>query len=401
MRSIPRQARSGWMSSKTSGPTTPRRSSATSRPRTSNRKVVDGAEAYTDEFQAEYGRFPKTLIFAANDLPQRSHADQIVELAKDVFGQGEGFVAKITGRVDRPLQKIRKFRNRPEPQDRRHGRPADHGRRHPRPRVPRVPSSCAVAHPVRADARPRHAQVPDLVPDKTHFTVFDCFDGTLLEYFRNTTGMTVEPPEGDGKTIEEIVDDIWQNRDRDYNISRLVKRLQRIDKDMSGEARELFSRFIPGGDVGGFAEGLRASLQGRFRRHDGNAPRPRLPRLCIEYPRARQPFIVAARVTDTVESEWLIKAGFGKEYKPADYLGALRRVRPAHEDEIQALRILLDRPQRMGRRRPPSATRCPDPGARALHRREPAARLPGHPSQGTHRHHLDGEAGSARRRRRC
>ncbi len=23
-------------------------------------------------------------------------------------------------------------------------------------------------------------------PDKSHFVVFDCFDGTLLEYFRNT-----------------------------------------------------------------------------------------------------------------------------------------------------------------------------------------------------------------------
>ena len=31
-------------------------------------------------------------------------------------------------------------------------------------------------------------------PDKSHFVVFDCFDGTLLEYFRTATGMTIEPP---------------------------------------------------------------------------------------------------------------------------------------------------------------------------------------------------------------
>ena len=49
---------------------------------------------------------------------------------------------------------------------------------------------------------------------------------TLLEYFRKTTGMTVEPPEGDGKSITQIIEEIWQNRDRAYNTRRLVKRLQ-------------------------------------------------------------------------------------------------------------------------------------------------------------------------------
>ncbi|MCY0683040.1 helicase-related protein, partial [Klebsiella pneumoniae] len=27
-------------------------------------------------------------------------------------------------------------------------------------------------------------------PDKSHFVVFDCLDGTLLEYFKNCTGVT-------------------------------------------------------------------------------------------------------------------------------------------------------------------------------------------------------------------
>ncbi|SHW33227.1 helicase, type I site-specific restriction-modification system restriction subunit [Mycobacteroides abscessus subsp. abscessus] len=76
--------------------------------------------------------------------------------------------------------------------------------------------------------------------------------------------MTVEPPEGDSKTIAQIVEEIWQNRDRDYNTKRLVKRLQRIDKNMSGEARELFARFIPDGDIGHFAEGLPTKLRGDF-----------------------------------------------------------------------------------------------------------------------------------------
>ncbi|RIT06957.1 restriction endonuclease subunit R, partial [Mycobacteroides abscessus] len=50
----------------------------------SNRKVLAEVKKYADAHEAETGRFPKTLIFAANDLPHVSHADQLVELAKDV-----------------------------------------------------------------------------------------------------------------------------------------------------------------------------------------------------------------------------------------------------------------------------------------------------------------------------
>jgi type I restriction enzyme R subunit len=66
--------------------------------------------------------------------------------------------------------------------------------------------------------------------------------------------MTVEPPEGDGKSAEQIIEEIWDNKDRDYNIRRLVRRLQRIDKNMSGHARDLFARFVAEGDVARFAE---------------------------------------------------------------------------------------------------------------------------------------------------
>ena len=46
----------------------------------------------------------KTLVFGANEMPHTSHADQLVNTAGDVFGRGDAFVGKITGRVDRPLQ---------------------------------------------------------------------------------------------------------------------------------------------------------------------------------------------------------------------------------------------------------------------------------------------------------
>ncbi len=81
----------------------------------SNRKIIEELKKYALEHEQRYGRFPKTLIFAVNDLPHTSHADQLVDICRDVFGRGDAFVQKITGRVDRPLQRIREFRNRPDP----------------------------------------------------------------------------------------------------------------------------------------------------------------------------------------------------------------------------------------------------------------------------------------------
>ena len=131
-------------------------------------------------------------------------------------------------------------------------------------------------------------------PDKSHFTVFDCFDGTLLEYFRNATGITAEPPEDAGTTIAQIIEDIWQNRDRDYNIRCLVKRLQRIDKEMSGEARELFAALHPRRRPRPVRRGAAGDASRRLRRHDEAPARRRTSRSCSSTTRGRSAtFIVA------------------------------------------------------------------------------------------------------------
>ena len=51
-----------------------------------------------DEHEEQYGRFPKTLIFAANDLPHTSHADRARRYRPSTsLAAGESFVRKITG----------------------------------------------------------------------------------------------------------------------------------------------------------------------------------------------------------------------------------------------------------------------------------------------------------------
>jgi type I restriction enzyme R subunit len=313
----------------------------------SNRKILEELKAYADKHEQEFGRFPKTLIFAANDLPHTSHADQLVDLARDIFGRGDSFVAKITGRVDRPLQCIREFRNRPNP-----GIVVTVDLLTTGVDIPDL-EYIVFLRPVKSrilfeQMLGRGTRKGERHTDKPNFTVFDCFDGTLLEYFRKSTGMTVEQPEGDGKRITEIIDEIWQSRDRDYNVRRLVKRLRRIDKQMTGEARELFARFIAEGDMGRFAEDLPGMLRGDFRSTMSLLRDPDFQKLLIDYPRAQRLFIVAPGVSDVVSSEWLIKGGTGQEYKPSEYLEAFAQFIHDHQEEVRAVSILLSRPQEWG-----------------------------------------------------
>src|SRR2546422_5055803 len=229
----------------------------------SNRKILEEIKKYALEHEQRCGRFPKTLVFAVNDLPHTSHADQLVDLARDIFGRGDSFVQKITGRVDRPLQRIREFRNRATP-----GLVVTVDMLSTGVDIPDL-EGIVFLRPVKSrilfeQMLGRGTRKGEHFPDKSHFVVFDCFDGTLFEYFRQATAITAEPPRRESRTIIEIIDDIWQNRDHDYNIRCLVKRLQRINKEMSGDARTLFATYIPNGDLGAFAAALPQRLREDF-----------------------------------------------------------------------------------------------------------------------------------------
>lgn len=310
----------------------------------SNKKILAEIKRYALAHQEQYGRFPKTLIFAVNDLPHTSHADSLVDIARDVFGQGDAFVRKITGRVDRPLQRIREFRNRAEP--------------HVVVSVDMLTTGVDIPdleyivflRPVKSrilfeQMLGRGTRKGEKYPDKSHFTVFDCFDGTLLEYFRKATAITAEPPDKETRTIKQIIDDIWGNRDRDYNIRCLVRRLQRVEKEMSGEAREMFDAYIPDGDMGTYAKTLPAKLHSNFTQTMSLLRNENFQRLLVEYPRPKRVFIKAPEAEDVVSSEWLVRGLDGKEYKPEDYLIAFERFVKENPAKVEAIGILLDRPQ--------------------------------------------------------
>lgn len=311
----------------------------------SNRKIIEEIADYAQQHQARFGRFPKTLIFAANDLPHRSHADQLVKIAREFFGKGDGFVQKITGRVDRPLQRIREFRNRPDPRIVVSVDLMSTGVDIPnlefivllRPVKSRILFEQMLGRGTRKGV--------DECFDKTHFTVFDCFDGTLLDYFRQATAITADVPRQEVRTIVEIIEAIWNNEDREYNTRCLVKRLQRIDKDMSGNARLQFARFIEDGDVSKFAASLPERLERDFSRVMGTLRDPEFQALLVNYERKRDTFVVDYATKDTVTSELLFRDAAGNTYKPGDYIEAFARFVHENPAQIEAIRILLERPR--------------------------------------------------------
>jgi type I restriction enzyme R subunit len=311
----------------------------------SNRKILEEIRRHAGEHEAKYGRFPKTLIFADNDVPHTSHADQLVALAVDVFGRGQSFVRKITGRTDRPLQAIREFRNRPNP-----GVVVSVDLMSTGVDIPDL-EFLVFLRPVKSrilfeQMLGRGTRKGERHPDKSHFVVFDCFDGTLLTYFRQATAMTSEPPEQPYRTIQQVIEDIWANRDRDYNVRCLVKRLQRIDKEMDGEARERFAAFgIPDGDVGKYAAGLAAALRRDFTAEMRRLRDPAFQDLLVKYPRRKRVFLRAIENQDEVSSEYLFRDAAGREYKPEDYLEAFARFVRDNPARVEAIRILLGRPR--------------------------------------------------------
>lgn len=127
-----------------------------------------------------------------NDLPHTSHADRPVRARRVVFNQGDEFVQKITGNpnVDRLLQRIREFRNRPDPKAVVTVDMLSAGVDIPaldfivflRPVKTRILWEQMLGRGTR--------RCPEI--NRSHFTVFDCFGGTLIEYFREASAFRIE-----------------------------------------------------------------------------------------------------------------------------------------------------------------------------------------------------------------
>ncbi|HLE30492.1 MAG TPA: DEAD/DEAH box helicase family protein [Anaerolineales bacterium] len=308
-----------------------------------DRKIVQELAQYLREQEADRGRFPKTLVFAENDLPHRSHAEQLVRFLREEFGRGDDFVQKITGapNVDRPLEKIRRFRNRPAP-----GIVVTVDLLSTGVDIPAL-ENIVFLRPVKSrilfeQMLGRGTRRCDPI-HKTHFTVFDAVG--VLEYFRRASEFTADPPARPTRPNREIVDDIYDNRDRDYNVRVLVKRLQRVAKNISAEGREQMKAFLPDGDIGAFARHLAKRLDEDWAGTMRVLRDSSFLAFLENYPRPKPVFIEALEAVDTVTSGFLFHTSDGRTLKPDDYIAAFSRFVRENPAQVEAIRILLDRPR--------------------------------------------------------
>jgi type I restriction enzyme R subunit len=309
----------------------------------SNRKIIEEVARYAYEHEAQTGRFPKILIFAVNDIPHTSHADQLVRICRDVFKQGDAFVQKITGNpnVDRPLQRIREFRNRPNPKIVVTVDMLSTGVDIPalefivflRPVKSRILWEQMLGRGTR--------RCNDI--NKSKFVVFDCFDGTLIEYFKNVSSFAIEPPRKMPLMLAGVIENIWQNIDRDYHVKVLARRLLRIDKDMGADARIEFAAWIPEGDMGRFGREIPQRLKQDFSGTMKLLRNPDFQKLLMEYPRARRTFLTTLEEKDVVSSQKLER--YGRFDSAEDYLDAFQAFVKANADKVAALGVLLRHPK--------------------------------------------------------
>ncbi|MFQ5804006.1 MAG: type I restriction-modification enzyme R subunit C-terminal domain-containing protein [Candidatus Methylomirabilales bacterium] len=307
-----------------------------------NRKIVAEFAKYARVQEAERGGFPKTLVFAVNDLPHISHSDQLLEMLREEFGKGDAFVQKITGSptVDRPLQRIREFRNRPEP-----GIVVTVDMLSTGVDIPRLENILFI-RPVKSrilfeQMLGRGTRRCEEI-HKTHFTVFDI--PGVIEYFRKASAFTADAPSKPTRPIRDIIGSIYNNQDRDYNVKVLVKRLQRIAKNVSADGRQQFTVLLSGQDISDFVQSLPERLERNWSESMALLRSEALLDYLENYPRAPRTFLVAEGVEDFVVSEHVFRTADGRELKPEDYLLAFERFVRENPDRIEAIRILLNRP---------------------------------------------------------
>lgn len=307
----------------------------------SNRKILQEIKKYCDIHENEYGRFPKTLIFAVNDVNNSSHADQLAKLAREVFGKGEKFVQKITGKSDKPLQAIKEFRNRDEI-----GVVVTVDMLSTGVDIPKI-ENIVFLRPVKSrilfeQILGRGTRKCEEGFNKSHFTVFDCFDGTLLEYFKNTVAMADKDPNQPTKPIEEIIGNISNNKDRDYNVKVLAKRLQRFANEMTGDLVDTIESFgIKNGNLSEFAKNLPETIKNDFPTAIKILTNPQFLDLLKNLKHIKPVFIVDETTQDTVNSAPL----FGQQFKPEDYLVEFEKFLKENKDTIDAISILFNHPK--------------------------------------------------------
>jgi type I restriction enzyme R subunit len=314
---------------------------------------------------------PKTLIFAKDD----SHADDVVQMVREVFGKGNEFATKITYRTrdGKPEDLLQAFRNSLNPRI-----------------VVTVdmiatgtdvkPLECLIfMRAVRSrtyfeqmigrGARVMNdtdfQSVTDDAKHKDRFIVVDAVGVTETDLIETTLPLERKPTTS-LKDLMKLVG--YGNKESDL-ASTIAGRLARLDTRLPDDERKMLSKLAGGPDLGAIAHGIVEALdpdnhlaavqQAGGSVDDEAAVEQAATNLITEAlkPLAENPELRAAildvqksfeQTIDEVSKDVLLEAGHSKEgrERAAAMINSFREYIEEHKDDIRALEVLYSRPHK-------------------------------------------------------
>ncbi len=312
---------------------------------------------------------PKTLIFAKDD----SHADDIVQIVREVFGKGNEFATKITyrSRDGQPKDLLQSFRNS---------------------LLPRIvvtvdmiatgtdvkPLECLlfmrsvksrtyfeqmVGRGVRVMDDTDFQDVTDDAQHKDRFIVVDAVGITDTDLMETLTPLDRKP----SASLKDLMKMVGFGNCGSEVASTLAGRLARLDRQLPGENREMLAKLAGGVYLGDIARGIVDALDPDLqleavKRVGGDAEDEaavsQMAREMIAQalkplssnPELRNAILDARRsfeqTIDEVSRDAVLFAGHSEEgrEKAAELVGSFRQYIEEHKDSIRALQVLYSRP---------------------------------------------------------
>lgn len=291
----------------------------------------------------------KTLVFCANDL----HADLVVKLLKEAFAEVYGdikddTVQKITGAADKPLNKIRRYKNEIQPNVAVTVDLLTTGID--------VPKICNLVFLRRVKSRILYEQMlgraTRLCPDihKEVFRIFDAVD--LYSALRNHTTMkpvVTRPNLSFQQLFHELATVPEEDAEhRDQVTSELVAMLQRKKARLDDKATESFQTLAglsPDELITLLKEGQADAVKS-FVGQQANAAKF-LDKFKPKGSQGSRVFIDREDREDELTDK---SQGYGKgNSRPEDYLDGFKAYLSEHQDHIHALLVVTQRPRDLTR----------------------------------------------------
>ena len=290
----------------------------------------------------------KTLVFCVTD----SHADMVVDELKKAFTKQYGSVQddairKITGKSDKPLQLIRRYKNEALPSIAVTVDLLTTGID--------VPAIANLVFLRRVRSRILYDQMigrgtrlcPDLYgerDDKDCFRIFDCVDlYSALQKHSDMKPVVTRP----NITFSQLVDELAKTtnaEDLQTIKDQLIAKLQRKKRSLKGDNAKTFedkSGTKPEPLVKQLQKASPAEISEWF------ADKTNL----VEFLDTVTTGAVKIMISDHDDAVTKVETGFGKENKrPKDYLEEFRSYVLDHQDKIEALKLCATRPRELTRK---------------------------------------------------